>query len=232
MDPDDPSDREPAPLQVDAWAQIYLEERPVLELARELRPVAELLKVPSDLDSPYATAIRGLLRLGPPAWSAVEGGEVSPYGAATIGNDLADEANTAARADRQMMMIADLARHERVGLGAVASQPGAEHGRDHAGCEVYAANDVALGIGDIEPPATIGEPLGPRELRQAGGSAIARIALLSGAGQMMDSPRFRCDAVDGVAFAQCEIKIAVAIETHRPRSVQRRRLHRRAVGRR
>ena len=114
MDPDDPSDREPTPLQVDAWAQIYLEERPVLELARELRPVAELLEVPPDLDSPYATAIRGLLRLGPQAWSAVEGGEVSPYGAATIGNDLADEANAAARADREMMMIADLARHERV----------------------------------------------------------------------------------------------------------------------
>jgi hypothetical protein len=114
MDPDDPSDREPTPLKVDVWAQIYLEERPALELARELRPVAELLEVPPDLDSPYATAIRGLLRLGLQTWSAVEGGEVSPYGAATNRNDLADEANAAARADREMMMIVDLARHERV----------------------------------------------------------------------------------------------------------------------
>jgi hypothetical protein len=113
MDPDDPSDRKPTPLQVDAWARVYLEERPVVDLARELRPVAEPLEMPPWPDSPYAMAIRGLLRLGQQAWSAVEGGEVSPYGAATIGNDLADEADAAARADREMMMIADLARQER-----------------------------------------------------------------------------------------------------------------------
>jgi hypothetical protein len=81
MDPNDPSDRKkPTPLE--AWFQIGFADRPVLELARELRSVAE--PVPSDLDSPYATAIRGLLRLGPQAWSAVEGGEVSPYGASEM----------------------------------------------------------------------------------------------------------------------------------------------------
>jgi hypothetical protein len=84
----------------------------VVDRAGELRPVAELLEMPPWLDSPYATAIRGLLRLGPQAWSAVEGGEVSPYGAATIGNGVDDEAGAAARADREMMMIADLARQE------------------------------------------------------------------------------------------------------------------------
>jgi hypothetical protein len=114
MDPDEPSAPEPTPLQKEAWFRIYMADCPVIDLARELRPVAELLEIPSFLNGPYHTAIRGLLRLCPQAWSAVEDGEVSPYGAAAIGNELADVAETAARADRQMMMIADLARQEGI----------------------------------------------------------------------------------------------------------------------
>jgi hypothetical protein len=123
MDPDDPSDREPTPLQREVWFEIYREERPVVELARALRPMAELLEIPSWLNSPYDTAIKGLLRLSEQAWSAVEDGEVSPYGAAAIGNGLADVADAAARADRQMMMIADLARQERIVSERLWSEP-------------------------------------------------------------------------------------------------------------
>jgi hypothetical protein len=80
MDSNDPSDRKkPTPLE--AWSQIGFADRPVIELARELRSVAEPLEIPPFPSGPFPfdTAIRGLLRLCPQACAA-EAGEVSPYG--------------------------------------------------------------------------------------------------------------------------------------------------------
>jgi hypothetical protein len=117
MDSNDPSGRKkPTPLEETAWFQIGFADRPVIELARELRSVAEPLEIPPFPSGPFPfdTAIRGLLRLCPQAWSAAEAGEVSPYGAATIGNELADVADAAARADHQMRRIAELAKQERI----------------------------------------------------------------------------------------------------------------------
>jgi hypothetical protein len=52
MDPDDPSDRKkPTPLE--AWFQISFADRPVIELARELRPVAEPLEMPPFPSGPF-----------------------------------------------------------------------------------------------------------------------------------------------------------------------------------
>jgi hypothetical protein len=84
MDSNDLSDRKkPTPLEEKAWFQIGFADRPVIELATELRSVAEppeILPFPTG-PFPFDTAIRGLLRLCPQAWSAAEAGEVSPYGA-------------------------------------------------------------------------------------------------------------------------------------------------------
>jgi hypothetical protein len=47
MDSNDPSDRKkPTPLEETAWFQIGFADRPVIELARELRSVAEPLEIP------------------------------------------------------------------------------------------------------------------------------------------------------------------------------------------
>jgi hypothetical protein len=70
MDSNDPSDRKkPTPLEEKAWFQIGFADRPVIELARELRSVAEPLEIPPFPRGPFPfdPAIRGLLRLCPQA---------------------------------------------------------------------------------------------------------------------------------------------------------------------
>jgi hypothetical protein len=68
MDSNDPSDRKkPTPLQKEAWIDIYLENRPVVEVARELK-LAGQREIPQEVPpwmGAYGTAIQGLLRLCP-----------------------------------------------------------------------------------------------------------------------------------------------------------------------
>ena len=70
---------------------------------------------------------------------------------------------------------------------------------------------------------------GPRAWH-AGRAIVARIALLAGAGQMMNRHGRRRDAVDRIALAKCEIEIAVTIDGDRARSIQRRTLHGGTIG--
>src|SRR4051812_38142238 len=119
-----------------------------------------------------------------------------------------------------------------VGLRTVPSLAGAEHGCDDAAIECDAANDVVLGIGHKQRSAAISESLGARQPGEAGWPAVTRIALLAGAGQMMNRSGFRCDAVDRIPFAKCEVKIAFMIESDGSGTVQRRTFHRHTVGRR
>jgi hypothetical protein len=67
MDSNDPSDRrKPTPPEEETWLRIGFADRPVIvELAKELRSVAEPLEIPPFPSGPFPfdTAIRGLLRL-------------------------------------------------------------------------------------------------------------------------------------------------------------------------
>ena len=83
----------------------------------------------------------------------------------------------------------------------VAALAGAEGGRDDAGREVDAADDVVLRVGDVERPVRrMGEPLGPRERRLPRRAAVTAVPLLAGAGDVVNGLPFQIDAVDGVAL--------------------------------
>src|ERR1700733_14748984 len=77
----------------------------------------------------------------------------------------------------------------------------------------------------------MGQSLRTRELSKASRPTIPRVALLAGAGQMMNCSGLR-DPVDRVAFAQREIEIAFAVEGHSSGPIQRRVFDCRAIGRR
>ena len=74
-------------------------------------------------------------------------------------------------------------------------------------------------------------PLGPARSALSRRAAVARVALVAGAGHVMDRLRPGVDAIDGVALAQRQVEIAAVVERHRARAVQRRARDRRAVGR-
>ena len=121
---------------------------------------------------------------------------------------------------------------QRIWLWTVPSLAGAEHRCDDAALDRDAANDVVLGIGHKQISPAISQSLGARQFGEAGRPAVTRIALLTSAGQMMNRASFRCDAVDGIAFAQGEVKVAFLVESDGSRAIQRRTFHWHAVGRR
>src|SRR5260221_13504981 len=63
-------------------------------------------------------------------------------------------------------------------------------------------------------------------------TAVAGVALLARAGEMIDLPGPRIDAVDGVPLAQREIQVTFGIEVERAWTVEWRSRQRRSVGRR
>ncbi len=91
--------------------------------------------------------------------------------------------------------------------------------------------DVALRVGDEQPAAPPRQALGAGQKRAARRPAVARVALFTGAGHVVDRLRPRVDAMDGVALAQRQVEIAAVVERHRARAVQRRARDRRTVGR-
>src|SRR5262249_60560922 len=82
------------------------------------------------------------------------------------------------------------------------------------------------------PPPAVLQSWGLRQFGGVGRPAVTRIALLTSAGQMMNRASFRCDAVDGIPFAQGEVKVAFLVESDGSRAIQRRTFHRHAAGRR
>src|SRR5437867_3528185 len=73
----------------------------------------------------------------------------------------------------------------RIGLGAVASLTGAEHGANDACLQINRADHVILGVGHIERVARPGKALWPRQLRHPSLAAIAGVTLLPGPGHMV-----------------------------------------------
>src|SRR5712692_7425820 len=101
---------------------------------------------------------------------------------------------------------------------------------------------MTLGIRYVENVCSVGESFGsggPGELRRAAtGSAelglqsraaIAAVALLPRARHAMQGLRLRINPVDGVAFAEGQIEVAIRRQRERPRTVQRRSAHRRPL---
>src|SRR5437764_938403 len=82
------------------------------------------------------------------------------------------------------------------------------------------ADDMIFGIVGVEASvARVRQTFRPSELRADGRSAVAAVALLAGAGDVVQRLRRAIDSVDRVAFAQREKQIAVRREGDRPRSV-------------
>ena len=118
----------------------------------------------------------------------------------------------AGRVDKHAMRARQRAA-KRIRLGAVAALTGAKHGRDDAGLELDAANDVVLGVGDVEVAASdSASPLGPPSLADARRPAVSRIALLAGASDMVNRRGAGRDAINRVALAQREVERAVTID--------------------
>ena len=92
---------------------------------------------------------------------------------------------------------------------------------------------MVLGVGDVERAVgSVGETLRAGQRRLGGRASVARIALLAGARHVMDRLVLQIDAVDRVPFPQREVEVALGVERHRARSVERRAGQRRTVGRR
>ena len=88
---------------------------------------------------------------------------------------------------------------------------------------------MVLGVGHVERAVGVGESLRTRQGRLARRPAVARVALFAGARDVVDGLVVEVDAVDGVPLAQREIEVAVGVEGHRARAVQRDAGQRRAV---
>src|SRR5579862_9530356 len=111
---------------------------------------------------------------------------------------------------------------ERIAVRAVAALAGANNGGDDTGFEVDATDRMAFGIGDIE--AVIGSPrdaFGAIEPCLGGGSTVALVTYFAGTGDVRNALRPRVDAIDGVAFAQHQVEVALRIAGDGARPVER-----------
>src|SRR5262245_28448020 len=111
---------------------------------------------------------------------------------------------------------------ERIRFGSVAALTRAECGSNHVRLQIDRADDVALGIGDVERVAPPRQSFGACELRQTRLTAVARVPLLAGSGDVMPGHLLAVETVDGVPFPQRQIQVAGRIERNRPRAVERR----------
>ena len=107
-------------------------------------------------------------------------------------------------------------------LWAIAALPATEHGRDDATLEVHSADDVILRVRHEQrvTSAIEGQSLGTTQLGLLRRTAVARVTLLPGAGDMMPGVGRRLQAVDGVAFTKRQIQRAAAAKGKRARAVE------------
>ena len=97
----------------------------------------------------------------------------------------------------------------------------ANDGPDDARVQVDAPDGVALGVCNVDAAlGTDRDALGPREPGKIGAPAVAAVALLTRARDVVDRPGLHIDAIDSVAFAQGEKHVAMLIEGDGARSVQ------------
>jgi hypothetical protein len=104
-----------------------------------------------------------------------------------------------AHVDESLLVHVDTVRPaelilERIAHGSVAALARSEDNGNHAALQVDAANRVALGVGNVDSAvARIGDPLGAGELGLLGWTAIACVAFLARAGEMIDFSGLRID---------------------------------------
>src|SRR5579884_3292903 len=104
--------------------------------------------------------------------------------------------------------------------------------RNHAGT-IDPADRVIFGVGDVDASiGRAGHAFGAGKLRLARIASIARIALLARTREVINFPGFYVEPQNRIAFAQCEIVIAVFADGESARAIERSALKGSAIGRR